>query len=67
MNQERSMLDDLDLEIDLGPIADLLAHVADAVSDVLHSDAAWDLADGVLDATDGLDLSRKPRSGSYIK
>ena len=31
-------IDDLDLEIDLGPIADLLSHVADAVGNALDSD-----------------------------
>jgi len=46
------MLDDLDLEIDLGPIADLLSHLADAVGDGLHSD----VVDAVFDAVDGLEM-----------
>jgi len=46
------MLDDLDLEIDLGPVADLLSHVADAVGDALHSD----VVDAVFDAVDGLEM-----------
>ena len=46
------MLDDLDLEIDLGPVADLLSHVTDAVGDALHSD----VVDAVFDAVDGLEM-----------
>jgi hypothetical protein len=46
------MLDDLDLEIDLGPVADLLSHIADAMGDALPSD----VVDAVFDAVDGLEM-----------
>jgi hypothetical protein len=50
------MLDDLDFEIDLGPVADLLSGLADAVGDVLHSQAA----ETVLDVVDGVDDLEMP-------
>ncbi len=54
------MLDDLDLEIDLGPISDLLSHIADAVGDALHSD----VVDAVFDAVDGLEMPTRGATSS---
>jgi hypothetical protein len=58
------MLDDLDLEIDLGPIADLLSHVADAVGNALDSDVVDTVSDVVLDLADS---RRRGSGGRYIK
>jgi hypothetical protein len=58
------MLDDLDLEIDLGPIADLLSHIADAVGDALDSDVVDAVSDAVLDVADS---RRRGSGGRYIR
>jgi hypothetical protein len=58
------LLDDLDLEIDLGPVADLLSHIADAVGDALDSDVVDAVSDAVLDVADS---RRRGSGGRYIR